>query len=46
MSQSKAEEAGERGGNEDGLPDYAGPFKADFRYEDLSREALVRLVRE
>ena len=29
-----------------GLPDYSGPFHADFRYEDLSREALVRLVRE
>ena len=26
--------------------DYSGPFRADFRYEDLSREALVRLVRE
>lgn len=30
----------------DGLADYSGPFRADFRYEDLSREALVRLVRE
>jgi hypothetical protein len=29
-----------------GMPDYAGEFRADFRYEDLSREALVRLVRE
>src|ERR1019366_1814022 len=28
------------------LADYSGPFKADFDYEDLSREALVRLVRE
>src|SRR3546814_18090598 len=27
-------------------PDYAGPFDPDFRYEDLSKEALVRLVRE
>lgn len=26
--------------------DYAGPFDPDFRYEDLSKEALVRLVRE
>ena len=30
----------------DGLGDYAGPFRTDFRYEDLSRDALVRLVRE
>jgi hypothetical protein len=29
-----------------GLANYAGPFQADFRYEDLSRTALVRLVRE
>ena len=29
-----------------GRPDYAGPFDPDFRYEDLSKEALVRLVRE
>jgi hypothetical protein len=29
-----------------GLADYSGPFRSDFRYEDLSREALVRLVRE
>ena len=28
------------------LPDYSGPFDPDFRYEDLSKEALVRLVRE
>ncbi|MDX6284880.1 MAG: hypothetical protein QOG53_365 [Frankiales bacterium] len=28
------------------LADYSGPFAADFRYEDLSKEALVRLVRE
>src|SRR5688572_31473423 len=27
-------------------PDYSGPFDPDFRYEDLSKEALVRLVRE
>jgi hypothetical protein len=26
--------------------DYSGEFDPDFRYEDLSREALVRLVRE
>jgi hypothetical protein len=26
--------------------DYAGDFDPDFRYEDLSKEALVRLVRE
>ena len=26
--------------------DYAGPFDPDFRYEDLSKPALVRLVRE
>ena len=31
---------------EAGRPDYAGPFDPDFRYEDLSKEALVRLVRE
>lgn len=29
-----------------GLDDYAGPFRADFHYEDLSKPALVRLVRE
>jgi hypothetical protein len=29
-----------------GLPDYSGPFDPDFRYEDLSKEALVRLARE
>ena len=27
-------------------PDYSGDFDPDFRYEDLSKEALVRLVRE
>ena len=27
-------------------PDYSGPFDPDFRYEDLSKEALVRLARE
>jgi hypothetical protein len=27
-------------------PDYSGPFDPDFRYEDLSKAALVRLVRE
>lgn len=26
--------------------DYVGPFDPDFRYEDLSKEALVRLARE
>jgi hypothetical protein len=26
--------------------DYSGPFDPDFRYEDLSKEALVRLARE
>src|SRR5437764_6822579 len=26
--------------------DYSGPFGPDFRYEDLSKEALVRLARE
>ena len=26
------------------LPDYSGPFDPDFRYEDLSKEALVRLT--
>lgn len=26
--------------------DYSGPFDPDFDYEDLSKEALVRLVRE
>src|ERR1700722_20254963 len=26
--------------------DYSGPFDPDFQYEDLSKEALVRLVRE
>ncbi len=29
-----------------GLADYSGAFRPDFRYEDLSKEALVRLVRE
>ena len=33
-------------GDDEGLADYSGPFQADFRYEDLSRAALVRLVRE
>ncbi|MFC4906215.1 hypothetical protein [Actinomadura gamaensis] len=27
-------------------PDYSGDFDPDFRFEDLSKEALVRLVRE
>ena len=31
---------------EGGRDDYSGPFDPDFRYEDLSKEALVRLVRE
>jgi hypothetical protein len=26
--------------------DYSGPFDPDFRYEDLSKDALVRLARE
>src|SRR5579863_2288469 len=30
----------------EGRNDYSGPFDPDFRYEDLSKEALVRLVRE
>jgi hypothetical protein len=29
-----------------GRANYGGPFDPDFRYEDLSKEALVRLVRE
>ncbi|HUA94898.1 MAG TPA: hypothetical protein VMB82_05165, partial [Acidimicrobiales bacterium] len=29
-----------------GLPDYRGAFDPGFDYEDLSKEALVRLVRE
>jgi hypothetical protein len=37
--------AGGRAGTE-GRPDYAGPFDPAFDYEDLSKEALVRLVRE
>lgn len=28
------------------MTDYSGAFVADFDYEDLSHEALVRLVRE
>jgi hypothetical protein len=28
------------------MDDYAGPFRADFRLEDLSKEALVKLCRE
>ena len=28
------------------LDDYSGPFRPDFRLEDLSKEALVRLCRE
>jgi hypothetical protein len=28
------------------MADYSGEFRPDFRYEDLSKEALVRLVRE
>src|SRR6266705_333884 len=27
-------------------PDYSGDFDPNFRFEDLSKEALVRLVRE
>ncbi|HEY1733394.1 MAG TPA: hypothetical protein VGG23_03020, partial [Acidimicrobiales bacterium] len=33
-------------GHGDGRPDYRGPFDAAFDYEDLSKDALVRLVRE
>ena len=33
-------------GNLHDRADYSGPFDPDFRYEDLSKEALVRLVRE
>ena len=29
-----------------GRDDYSGPFDPDFRYEDLSKEALVKFVRE
>ena len=29
-----------------GRDDYSGPFDPDFRYEDLSKDALVKLVRE
>jgi hypothetical protein len=28
------------------MDDYSGEFRPDFRFEDLSKEALVRLVRE
>ncbi|RJL31700.1 hypothetical protein [Bailinhaonella thermotolerans] len=38
------EDAGPGGGG--GRQDYSGAFDPDFRYEDLSKEALVRLVRE
>jgi hypothetical protein len=30
----------------DEMDDYAGPFRPDFRLEDLSKEALVKLCRE
>jgi hypothetical protein len=33
-------------GQSKGRPDYSGEFDPDFRFEDLSKEALVRLVRE
>jgi hypothetical protein len=31
---------------DEGMDDYSGPFRPDFRLEDLSKEALVRLCRE
>ena len=34
------------GGQATHMDNYSGEFRADFRYEDLSRQALVRLVRE
>lgn len=34
------------GTDQGGLEDYSGEFQTDFRYEDLSHDALVRLVRE
>ena len=37
---------GTEGGAGTDRGDYSGPFDPDFRYEDLSKEALVRLVRE
>src|SRR5579872_2051618 len=43
---SAATPAAAEGAGDGGLEDYSGPFDPDFRYEDLSREALVRLVRE
>ena len=33
-------------GGDVGRPDYSGEFDPGFDYEDLSKEALVRLVRE
>lgn len=33
-------------GDGGGMPDYGGAFDPGFDYEDLSKEALVRLVRE
>jgi len=39
-------QAGEETQSPDERPDYAGPFDPRFDYEDLSKEALVRLVRE
>lgn len=40
-------EVGTRGsGSDGGLGDYSGPFDPAFDYEDLSKEALVRLARE
>jgi hypothetical protein len=46
MTESKAVASAGPGPDGGGLSDYSGPFQADFRYEDLSKPALVRLVRE
>ena len=40
MTQSKAEEAGGQGGDGNGLRDYAGAFKADFRFWVLALKPL------
>jgi hypothetical protein len=46
MSEGNAVSSSGPSSDPGGMPDYSGEFRADFRYEDLSREALVRLVRE
>src|SRR5664279_4424278 len=46
MTHTNPPESAGPGPGDTGLSDYSGPFRPDFRYEDLSREALVRLVRE